>query len=883
MVGRASELGVLDEAVRAAKKGRGRLVGVTGDPGVGKSRLVREAALAAEHLGALVLRGRAVEGGASTPFRPLSEALLRGLRSRPEPTGRGSDPWAAALTGIVPGSALGLVDAGPGDPSLVVRAEAVLRVLGDLGGGDGVLLVLEDLHWADPDTLQVLEYVGDNGDGFGVATVVTARTEPRSRVLDLLDRLVARRSASQVSLERLPHDAATAMVEACAPGSPPEVVARVLAAAEGVPLLIEELLAAPGIPTSFAAAVEARLPRADADHVAVLRMAAVLGRVFDWRLLGVASGRSASVVEGALQVGVDAQLLVVDGDEFRFRHALTRDAILAQLLPPQRVALAAAALDAVVDQAAPDVAAEVALQAGDHARAGQLLAASGRAALERGAVATAVDALVRSLSLLARDDGERIGATVRLVEALALAGRVDEAEQTGAAALASLDDADGRASVHLALAQAAVGAARWTRAAEHLDGADALQRGPAPRADLLRAELAVSAGDHDETRRRAERVLAGEAAADLRCYAFELLGRSHRTHDRVAAQAAFEQALATATAAGMPLWRMRALHELGTIEMFDHAGTARLLEARAAAVELGVLSTAAVIDMHLAAAWMLSFSLDAALASAAEVRELSGRFGFERLRALALMFLGQIHALAGRRDEVEHYVALAAAAAPGDVEIEGSGWAGSRGMLALVEGDRDAAVAHLGHGEALLRTVRDSGPACYRGLYPLLLAVRRHPESRPAIDIARRLRMEVNRGNRGLLSWADAVLAGRDGDGDRASALFEAGAIDLTPFHGWNDIGRTLVTEAAHTDGWTWSGAPRDARPPWPITEREREVLVLVAEGLANKEIAARLRLSHRTVEKHVESLLRKTDTRSRTHLIAVTRAGNGALAPPSR
>ena len=95
---------------------------------------------------------------------------------------------------------------------------------------------------------------------------------------------------------------------------------------------------------------------------------------------------------------------------------------------------------------------------------------------------------------------------------------------------------------------------------------------------MLDAEIALAADDEgDRARALAESVLASPgASAEIRCRALELLGRVRRAHDLDGARDAFEQALATADAAGLAVWRLRALHELGTIDMFDHAGTSRL-------------------------------------------------------------------------------------------------------------------------------------------------------------------------------------------------------------------------------------------------------------------------------------------------------------------
>jgi hypothetical protein len=120
----------------------------------------------------------------------------------------------------------------------------------------------------------------------------------------------------------------------------------------------------------------------------------------------MATGLPASVVSGALERGVDSMLLTVDGDAFRFRHALTREAVAGELLPTRRATVTEGAL-AAVETAHPglpgswrDLAADLAAQSGDRERAGALLVASGRASLARGALATVIDTLSRAVRLL---------------------------------------------------------------------------------------------------------------------------------------------------------------------------------------------------------------------------------------------------------------------------------------------------------------------------------------------------------------------------------------------------------------------------------------------------------------------------------------------------
>jgi DNA-binding CsgD family transcriptional regulator len=169
----------------------------------------------------------------------------------------------------------------------------------------------------------------------------------------------------------------------------------------------------------------------------------------------------------------------------------------------------------------------------------------------------------------------------------------------------------------------------------------------------------------------------------------------------------------------------------------------------------------------------------------------------------------------------------------------------------------------------------------------------------------------VNRVNRGLLGYAGAILAGRRGEPELAADAARAADADLVHYPVWGELARLQAAVPALADGWgrpqTWLeaaqgcfaahgldalaarcaellGGPQPSR--WTglgVTAREADVLVLVAEGLGNKEIAARLHVSPRTVEKHVESLMRKAGARSRTQLVAIAGprriGGNGSAS----
>ena len=307
LVGRDEEARRLQAALAAAEAGRGSAVLVTGEAGIGKSRLVREITHTARGQGVLVLAGRAVAGGVPAPFRPFAEALAPAGRVGRLPGGGELEPFRPVLGRLVP--PWRRPQDVPGDDSLVFLGEAVLQLLRVLCPDAGCLLVLEDLHWADRETLALLEYLADNLSAERVLCVATMRVEEGGEAARLASVLQARGSAAVIPLGRLDLPAMARMTLACvgAADLPGAVQAVVAERAEGLPFLVEEVLAGligdgklteqdgrwfagdlagAGVPVTFAEAVGRRLDGLDADARRVICAAAVLGRRFDWALLG---------------------------------------------------------------------------------------------------------------------------------------------------------------------------------------------------------------------------------------------------------------------------------------------------------------------------------------------------------------------------------------------------------------------------------------------------------------------------------------------------------------------------------------------------------------------------------------------------------------------
>ena len=177
LVGRRAEIQALESALAGALAGQGGCAVITGEAGIGKSRLMRELARMAAGRQVLVVMGRAVPASASAPYRPVTEALLQLLRRRPLPDDPSLAPWLPHLAALLPGAVAGGPAArlGRGVDSQAVRGEAVLRLLRRLGP-DGLVVAMEDLHWADPDTVSLVEYLADNAADQPVLFAVSLRT-----------------------------------------------------------------------------------------------------------------------------------------------------------------------------------------------------------------------------------------------------------------------------------------------------------------------------------------------------------------------------------------------------------------------------------------------------------------------------------------------------------------------------------------------------------------------------------------------------------------------------------------------------------------------------------------------------------------------------------
>ena len=955
LVGRDAELGVLTAAVSRAEGGAGGVVFLVGDAGAGKSRLAGEVCAVASSRGFLVLAGRAAESAVAVPFRPVAEALMRAARGGLAADAPQVAHYRPALGSLVP--EWSRPGEGSAEISGVILGEALLRLLA-LPGRKGALLVLEDLQWADPETLAIVEYLADNLGGSHVLCVATIRGGEPSAGRDAVLSIGSRRAAATVDVPRLTERAVLEMAAACLGTAEwPQAVTRLLGECDGLPFAVEEVLAAaasPGglagetagwqasgevaVPVSIAWSVRNRLTSLGPGVGDVLAWAAVLGRQFDWTLLP----RLADVPDAAVLTALRQarEVLLIEpvspgGRIFRFRHSLTRRAILSGLLPPDLAARSARAAAAVEDAndgvpgAWCELAAELHEAAGQHARAAARMLDAGRRALSQGALSTAAALLRAARELVVKAPSAEPMLAVEIDEALvrtfALAGDNGQLTVTADRLIASLESAGAdprrRALVTIMTARTRNETAGPAVVTAELSAARRIagrlhDTALACRADAAAARCAIDAGDLDRAGELAHRSLAAAESAGLSGWAAEIaveslqvIGRRERVRDVSAARAAFEQAYRIASDEDRAIHRIDALHELGTIEMLEDGTAERLCEASELAHQAGAVSAAAVIDLKLGVLWSLGTDLDRAVAAARRGEQEASRIKARRVEALAIATQAFVSGIRADRQAAERTAARAERTLPGNPEILFTTWGLARVTASLFDDDVPGALRESTTAVAYAEQVPASAPRLAWAFYALLHAV--CDEDGPGALEQARITSAAVGWNRGFFAYAQAVLEGRAGRCERATALASQGHALLLPFAPrWNHLARWLVAPAALHDDWgdpvRWlreaaadfdtSGHDRlvtacrgtlrraGVRVPRPgrgqarvpeqlrrlgVTSRETDVFLHVAQGLSNAQIARRLHISTRTVEAHVASLAAKTGHAGRRELIA--------------
>jgi class 3 adenylate cyclase len=438
MVGREAELSTLEDALLSALRGDGGVVIAGGEAGMGKTRLVTELAARARRLGCVVFSGACSEAELSLPYLPFLEAIGNYLATiDPHELAGRLGPAGEELAQLFPQlgrPASGSTDAAQAKMRLF---ESVLLLLADAARSRALLLVIEDLQWADAATRELLDYATRRLRSTNVLVVATYRTDEIHRRHALLPTIQAWRRNGQVEMVELkPLDAAQVadMVRAIFEESTISDEFRdfLFKRSEGNPFVLEEMLrdaldrgdifrtetgwdrkslAEIRIPPTVRDTILQRLERLDRAHVPILAAASVIGRSFDVPALAEVAQVDEAAAVGALEASVLAQLVEEEGRgsaRFRFRHALTQEAIYEDMVVPRRRQLHSRVADVLLahpDPAPIDLANHL-FMAGRNDEAVAMSVAAADAALSARAYHAAAELLERAAPHV-RDDVER--------------------------------------------------------------------------------------------------------------------------------------------------------------------------------------------------------------------------------------------------------------------------------------------------------------------------------------------------------------------------------------------------------------------------------------------------------------------------------------------
>ena len=321
-VGRERELGQLERALDATQAGSGTTALVTGEAGIGKTRLASELATRARDARFEVLLGRSIDlVGTELPYHPFVEAL-------------GSLGAVPRVDGQTAGSQLRVF-------------QETLALLFDRAAAAPLLLVLEDLHWADTSTLDLVVFLAHNLHGRRVLLLATFRADERSsaeRMRRLAERVRRSGSALVLELGPLQRDELAALLAAHADAPPSAALTdAIVARSEGNPFFAEELFAAADdqtgeLPRGLRDLLLQRVARLDPATQSLLRLAAAAGSDVGYPLLRAVAELPEHDVRESLRRAVEHDVLVAEQatGSFRFRHALLAEAIYATILPGER-------------------------------------------------------------------------------------------------------------------------------------------------------------------------------------------------------------------------------------------------------------------------------------------------------------------------------------------------------------------------------------------------------------------------------------------------------------------------------------------------------------------------------------------------------------------
>jgi predicted ATPase len=465
LAGRQKELHRLWDLFEATSTGGTHIVLVSGEPGIGKTRLLREVAVRAEQSGALVLRGDASEAEGMPPYLPFLEALGSYIRTAPHEHLRAqAGPMAPILATILPELTVILGELPnsyplPAEQARLRLYEAVGMFLASIATMAPLVVLLDDLQWADPASLGLLLYMVRQRSSTRLFLLGTYRTSELAgnpaleRALVELTRL---RLLTPLSLGPL-SEAEIALLASGVLGAlvDPQAARLLYIHSEGNPFFAEELLRAwvetgtlsaraglftlvrklPNVlPSSIVGIVRERLSRLPATTVESLRIAALIGRTFDVTFLAEVLGQEAEAVEESLLAAVRAGLIQADPqDTFTFSHDKVRECLTAEVTSLRRRRLhgfIGRVLEAQADQGSAQHLADLAFhfaRSGDRTRGAYYARRAAEQAFQASASEDAMKHYRVALDLLPSEDSERGSLLLGLGEAVILAGAEREA------------------------------------------------------------------------------------------------------------------------------------------------------------------------------------------------------------------------------------------------------------------------------------------------------------------------------------------------------------------------------------------------------------------------------------------------------------------------
>jgi DNA-binding CsgD family transcriptional regulator/tetratricopeptide (TPR) repeat protein len=915
LVGRDGELASAGRALEEARRGRARVLGITGEAGIGKSALL--AAIAERADGLVVVEGRGVEHERDVPFGLAHTAMLPHVAELPP----------GAIDAVAPGGFPGLScvcepDVGPAERFHLHRAARALLEL--LGRRRTLVLLLDDMHWADEASIELVLHLLRRPPAVGHLIAFAAR--PSGPVPRLLDALRSAPGAEQMTLERLGHDASVAMLGDVADPALRERLAR---EAAGSPLFLRELArmadrVSPGrLPPTVIAAVEQEIVALSVESRTLAQGAAVAGDPFDPELASATAGLApdAAMLDRLVVAGLVTP--TGQGRAFAFRHPLVRRAIYDRIFPAWR------------------------LEA--HERAAVALA-------RRGAAAT-VRAYHVERSAHVGDEA----AIALLSEAAAAAEGSSPAEAAhfyeGALRIVPDSDHERRGVLLGQRALVLMGIGRYEDARDALLDALALPGGPSVLLVSLYARTEALLGRHAEARRRLLAAREGASPEDQAMLAFELAMVAFNTGRGDDLRAWTEPAVRAAIASGPPVIVAGALglSALGCLWNGDPDGADAALERATAQLDslddvaLGMACSLA--PMLVGVAQNLCERYAAASATSGRVLTAMRRSGASQglvtvlgLRAVSRMALLDLDDALQHADTAEevarlqrvphllHFALWARALVhdlrgePAEAEraIDEARVIGGRIEPSKLARTAECDFAYLANAQEPERAIDEMEAACGADLEfadptwrsGLLLRMVRagiaagrledaERWARIATEHSARLRLPAGM-SRAACARAELLLARGDGAG---AAALAAGAVAAAEGAGapLAALEARLLTGRAHAAAGD-AEAAKDAlqrvavdaarggalrlrddaardlrrlgsrvsadgrraargRSDAELTERERDIAELVAGGSSNKQVAATLFLSEKTVENALTRVYAKLGVRSRTQL----------------